>query len=355
MPNLKAGIVGLPNVGKSTLFNILTKAKVPAQNYPFCTIDPNVGIVTVEDQNLIEIDNIIKSEKIVPAVVEFVDIAGLVKGAHEGEGLGNQFLASIREVSVIVHVVRNFKDENVVHVENRINPIEDINTINLELILKDLETVNKNIDQVSRYAKTDKSLQIWLDQLIKIKEHLEAEKLAIDYNWIDEVIEKRRGLSLLTDKKVIFLVNTNQAISGELKEYLDDKVYLEIDLKTEEELMAMDEVERQLLVEELGLEQTGLDRLISVVYASLGLISFYTAGKKEIKAWTIPTGYTAPQAAGVIHTDFEKNFIAADVVNFRDFIDQSGWEGAKNVGKVRLEGRDYVVKEGDIIIFKHNS
>lgn len=355
MANLKAGIVGLPNVGKSTLFNILTNAGVPAQNYPFCTIDPNVGVVRVMDKRLDKITEIVNPEQTINAVVEFVDIAGLVKGAHKGEGLGNQFLANIREVSVVVHVVRYFDDPNVTHVDKKIDPLSDIETIELELILKDLETVNGAVEKTRKLARTNQDEAKWLHTLEGLQAHLEKQLFARDFDWPEKLVDKRKALSLLSDKQVIYLVNSNRELPEDIKEFFRDKVYLVIDLKQEEELSLLTDEEKEEYISELGIEQTGLDRLISMVYDELGMISYFTAGQKEVRAWTVKKDASAPEAAGVIHTDFEKNFIAADVVAFKDFEEYRGWEGAREEGKVRLEGRDYIVKNGDIMLFKHGA
>lgn len=355
MASLQVGIVGLPNVGKSTLFNLLTKSQVPAQNYPFCTIDPNVGIVKVEDSRLDKITEIVNPKETIPAVVEFVDIAGLVAGAHKGEGLGNQFLANIREVSLIVEVVRDFENPNITHVNNKVDPLSDIETIEMELIFKDLDTVTGAIAKQEKVARTDEKEKQWLDTLIQLKSHLENQKLAFVYNWNKDQAFRRKALSLLTDKRIIYLINTNKELSPELSKFLEDKEYLLIDLKLEEELFGLNEEEREEYETELGIETVGLEKLIQKAYEYLGLISYFTAGEKEARAWTINKGDIAPKAAGVIHTDFEKKFIAADVVSYEHFVQYGGWEGARDAGKVRLEGRDYIVQDGDIMIFKHGS
>ncbi len=355
MANLQVGIVGLPNVGKSTLFNLLTKSQVAAQNYPFCTIDPNVGIVRVKDERLDRIAAIVKPKQIIPAVVEFVDIAGLVAGAHKGEGLGNQFLANIREVSLIVEVVRDFDNPNITHVSNKVDPVSDIETIEMELIFKDIDTVIGAINKQNKASRTDEKEKKWLDILIELKTHLEAQKLAMRFDWNKDFPARRKALSLLTDKKIIYLINTNRAVSPELSNYLKGREYLSIDLKLEEELLSLSEEERKEYILELGVNSIDLERLIQIAYEYLGLTSFFTAGEKEVRAWTIYKGDDASEAAGVIHSDFEEKFIAADVVNYEDFMYYKGWEGTREAGKVRLEGREYIVQNGDIIIFKHGS
>ncbi len=357
MANLKIGIVGLPNVGKSTLFNLLTQSSVPAQNYPFCTIDPNVGIVRVKDARLDKLVEMVQPDSVVPAVVEFVDIAGLVKGAHKGEGLGNKFLSHIRETSVIVEVVRAFEDGNVTHVANKVDPIDDIETIELELVLKDIETVKSSIAKQEKVARFDQIEGQWFENLKQLLSHLEDQKIAYTFDWSDDkdFDSRRKALSLLTDKKFIYLINSNKPINSELKEYLQSKYYFEVDLKLVQDLIDLSEEERAEYIKELNVDYKDLNELVKKCYDALGLISFFTAGKQEVRAWTIYRGFTAPQAAGVIHTDFEKNFIAADVVSYDDFVRFGGWEGSKAQGKVRLEGRDYTVDDGDVMIFRHGS
>ncbi len=354
MPNLKVGIVGLPNVGKSTLFNLLTQSDVDASNYPFCTIDPNIGIVKVEDNRLLKLNEIVKSQKIVPAVVEFVDIAGLVKGAHNGEGLGNKFLSNIKEVSIIVHVVRGFVDVNVTHVNQKVDPLSDIETIEMELILKDLESVESVISKIERKAKTDRDLKVYLNMLIKLRFHLESQKMAINFNWDKQFSHYRKELGLLTDKKIIYLINTDQQMPIDLERFLKDKDFFVIDLKIANEIQNLSKDELEELFGKKS-EQFDINRLISKCYKSLNLISFFTAGEKEVKAWTIQKGITAIEGAGVIHTDFSKNFIAVEVVGFDDFVKYNGWLGAREKGKVRLEGRDYVIQDGDVLIFRHGA
>jgi ribosome-binding ATPase len=359
--NLSLGIVGLPNVGKSTLFNALTKQAVPAENYPFCTIDPNVGVVPVHDPRLFKIVEISKPAKVTPAVVEFVDIAGLVKGAASGEGLGNKFLSNIKEVSAIVHVVRAFDSGNVTHVENSVNPKRDIELINTELILKDIETLNNRIHAIRSRARFDKDLAEQLEHYEKLYKHLEDSKLAIDFqeNVSETCLADRKSLFLITDKPVIFLVNVQDERAKEAIEMISDivgnKAIITMDVKTESELASMDEVDRKEFMKELNIEMTGLERLTKGAYDLLGLISFFTEGPTEVRAWTIKKGETAPEAASAIHTDFQKRFIAAEVCAFEDFEQAGNWTNAKTVGKVRLEGKTYIVKDGDIMIIKHNA
>lgn len=355
--NLSVGIVGLPNVGKSTLFNALTNAKVEAQNYPFCTIEPNKGIVEVADERLSELAKIASSKRIVPAIIEFVDIAGLVKGASKGEGLGNQFLGTIREVAAIAQVIRNFEDTDVIHVEGSVDANRDMEVIEMELILKDIESVEKKVSSIQRFAKTDAKIKAVVDHLEGLLEHLGNSSLAYKYP-IDEEIEvlkTRNELFLLTDKPFIYIINTKD-VDSENGEGLDiDKdQMLPLDIKLEYELSELSSDEKAEYLSEFGLSETGLQKLSRECYDTLDLISFFTAGEMEARAWTIKKGHTAPQAAGVIHTDFEKNFIAAEVVSFSDFKECGGWLGAKDAGKVRLEGKNYIINEGDVVLFKHN-
>ncbi|HIT90960.1 MAG TPA: redox-regulated ATPase YchF [Candidatus Merdenecus merdavium] len=364
---MKLGIVGLPNVGKSTLFNSLTKAGAESANYPFCTIDPNVGVVTVPDERLKVLADLYQSQKIVPAVIEFVDIAGLVKGASKGEGLGNQFLANIREVDAIIHVVRCFEDPNIVHVDGDIDPIRDIETINLELIFSDMEMLERKIARTSKGAKNDKALTKELDLLNRIKTYLEEGNLAIGFETDDEDERKLlESYNLLTYKPVIFAANTSEdhlsdnGASNEfvsrVREYAKEQkseVFV-ICAQIEQEISELDEEERKMFLEELGLSQSGLDKLIKASYSLLGLISYLTAGEMETRAWTITKGTKAPQAAGKIHTDFERGFIRAEVVNYQDIVDCGSYAAAKEKGLVGLEGKEYVVKDGDVILFRFN-
>ena len=364
---MKLGIVGLPNVGKSTLFNSLTKAKAESANYPFCTIDPNIGIVPVPDFRLQLLSDLYHSEKLTPAVIEFVDIAGLVKGASKGEGLGNQFLSNIREVDAIVHVVRCFDNANVIHVDGNVNPLRDIETINLELIFSDIEILERRIAKTSKGAKNDKALAKELDLLVRLNEHLEEGKLASSYKTDDEE-EKALllSLNLLTYKPVIFAANVTEddlADDGFSNNYVAEvrtfaketgsEVFV-ICAQIEQEISELDEEEKIMFLEDLGMTESGLEKLIAASYKLLGLISYLTSGVQETRAWTIKAGTKAPQAAGKIHTDFERGFIRAEVVNFQDLLDCKSYSAAKDKGLVRLEGKEYVVKDGDVILFRFN-
>ncbi|MBR6349851.1 MAG: redox-regulated ATPase YchF [Lachnospiraceae bacterium] len=363
---MKLGIVGLPNVGKSTLFNALTKAGAESANYPFCTIDSNVGVAFVPDKRLQALAELYDSDKITPATVEFVDIAGLVRGASKGEGLGNQFLSYIREVDAIVHVVRCFQDDNVVHVDGSVDPVRDIETINLELIFSDLEILERRIAKTSHGARNDKALAAELALLEKIKAHLEAGNLAKTLELSEEEAEKMKEFNLLTAKPVIFAANVSEddlASDGadnpfvaEVREYAaqtGSEVFV-VSAKTEEELAELDDEEKQMFLEDLGVKESCLDKLIKASYSILGLTSFLTAGKKEVRAWTITKGMKAPQAAGKIHTDFEKGFIKAEVVNYNDLMNLRSYTLAREKGLVRIEGKDYVVQDDDIILFRFN-
>jgi len=356
---LSIGIVGLPNVGKSTLFNALTKAKAEASNYPFCTIDPNVGVVEVPDERLKKLSEVIPTQKIVPAIVEFVDIAGIVKGASCGEGLGNKFLANIRECDAICEVVRVFTDKNVTHVSGDLNPISDMETIKMELVLADLETVEKRLAKLAKDVKGDAKLKPRLDLAEKIKKELEEGKAARELSLTEKELDLIRDMNLLTLKPHIYIFNVdeNHLLEKEhewLQENIEEGDYVLISAKIESELNELSDEEKKEYLAELGQKETGLDTLIKKSYKLLGLQTYFTAGDKEIKAWTIHVGDKAPQAAGVIHTDFEKGFIKAETVSWKDLVDGSGWTGAKSAGKVRLEGKDYVVKDGDVMIFKFN-
>ena len=364
---MKLGIVGLPNVGKSTLFNSLTKAGAESANYPFCTIDPNVGVVTVPDERLNLLGDFYKSKKVTPAVIEFVDIAGLVKGASKGEGLGNQFLANIREVDAIVHVVRCFEDSNVVHVDGSIDPLRDIETINLELVFSDLEILERRIAKVTKTARMDKEAAKELTFLEKVKAHLEEGQLAITLETENE--DENAWLAtynLLTAKPVIYAANVaeddiaddganNQYVQA-VREYAakqNSEVFV-ICAQIEEEISELDEDERKMFLEDLGLTESGLEKLVRASYHLLGLMSFLTAGEDETRAWTIKIGTKAPQAAGKIHTDFERGFIKAEVVNYQDLLDCGSYAGAREKGLVRMEGKEYVVQDGDVILFRFN-
>ena len=364
---MKLGIVGLPNVGKSTLFNSLTKAGAESANYPFCTIDPNVGVVPVPDARLKLLGDFYQSRKVTPAVIEFVDIAGLVKGASKGEGLGNQFLANIREVDAIVHVVRCFEDPNVIHVDGSINPLRDIETIELELVFSDLEILERRISKVSRSARNDKGAAKELTVLEKLKSHLEEGKPVKTLEFEDEDEEAMvSGYNLLTQKPVIFAANVSEddlADDGasnpfvqEVREYAagqNSEVFV-ICAQIEQEIAELDDDEKKMFLEDLGLQESGLEKLIKASYRLLGLLSYLTAGEDETRAWTIRQGTKAPQAAGKIHTDFERGFIKAEVVNYQDLLDCGSYAGAREKGLVRMEGQDYVVKDGDVILFRFN-
>jgi hypothetical protein len=364
---MKLGIVGLPNVGKSTLFNSLTKAGAEMANYPFCTIDPNVGVVAVPDKRLKLLGDMYHSKKVTPAVIEFVDIAGLVKGASKGEGLGNQFLANIREVDAIVHVVRCFEDANVIHVDGSVDAIRDIETINLELIFSDIEILDRRIAKTTRSAMNDKSLKKELEVMKELKEILENGELASTYTNDDEdVMTFVRSLNLLTAKPVIFAANVGEddlvtdgvdnANVQRVREFAaknGSEVFV-ISAAIEQEIAELDDDEKAEYLEALGLEESGLDKLIAASYRLLGLISFLTSGEDETRAWTIKVGTKAPQAAGKIHSDFERGFIRAEVVNYQDLLDCGQYSKAKEKGLVGLEGKDYVVKDGDVILFRFN-
>ena len=362
---MKLGIVGLPNVGKSTLFNSLTKAGAESANYPFCTIDPNVGIVTVPDARVDYLAEKYHSKKVIPAAIEFVDIAGLVKGASKGEGLGNQFLANIREVDAIVHVVRCFDDGNIVHVDGSVNPLRDIETINFELIFSDIEVLDRRIAKSTKGSRNDKSLAHEVEFLSKVKAHLEDGKLAKTFEVDDEEDQEiLNSCNLLTIKPVIFAANVNEdELAGEDNDYVkavreyaadvDAKVFV-VCAQIEQEISELDDDEKKMFLEDLGLTESGLEKLIAASYRLLGLMSFLTAGEDETRAWTIKVGTKAPQAAGKIHTDFERGFIKAEVVNYQDLLDCGSYAGAREKGLVRMEGKDYIVRDGDVILFRFN-
>lgn len=364
---MKLGIVGLPNVGKSTLFNSLTKAGAESANYPFCTIDPNVGIVAVPDERLTKLTELYHSAKTTPAVIEFVDIAGLVKGASKGEGLGNQFLANIREVDAILHVVRCFDDSNVIHVDGSVDPLRDIETINFELIFSDLEVLERRIAKTVRGAKNDKALAKELELQNRIKAHLEAGKLAKTFETTDEdELKWLQEYNLLTYKPVIFAANvceddladdgSSNAYVASVKKYAaeSDCEVFAVCAEIEAEISELEEAERQEFLEALGLTESGLEKLIRASYSLLGLISYLTAGETETRAWTITKGTKAPQAAGKIHSDFERGFIRAEIVSYEDLIALGSLNAAKEKGLLRSEGKEYVVQDGDVILFKFN-
>ena len=365
---MKLGIVGLPNVGKSTLFNSLTKAGAESANYPFCTIDPNVGVVTVPDERLNVLGEMYHTKKIIPAAIEFVDIAGLVKGASKGEGLGNQFLANIREVDAIVHVVRCFEDSNIVHVDGSIDPLRDIETINLELIFSDLEILERRISKAVRAARNDKTIAKELALMERIKAHLEDGKSAKSFDDINDEDAQQwlESYKLLTYKPVIFAANvaeddladdgaSNAGVQA-VREYAkreDCEVFV-VCAEIEQEIAELDDDEKNMFLEELGLKESGLEKLIKASYSLLGLISYLTAGEPEVRAWTIKKGTKAPQAAGKIHSDFERGFIRAEIVSYDDLMACGTYNAAKEKGLVRLEGKEYVVQDGDIILFRFN-
>lgn len=363
---MKLGMVGLPNVGKSTLFNALTNAGAESANYPFCTIEKNVGIVSVPDARLDKLAEMYEPDKFTPATLEFVDIAGLVKGASKGEGLGNKFLGDIREVDAIVHVVRCFEDDNIIHVDGRINPASDIETINLELIFSDMEMVARRIDRTKKALKGDKKLQVQVDFLERLQAHLEEGKSARGFDFTEDELSWIHDMPPLSAKPVIYAANMSEEDFrngvDKNEHYQEVKAIAEAEhaavlpicAKIEEDIADMEADDKAMFLEDLGLEESGLNRIIREGYSLLGLISYLTAGKQEVRAWTITKGTKAPQAAGKIHTDFEKGFIRAEVVSYDDLMACGSMAAAKEKGLVRLEGKDYVMQDGDIVLFRFN-
>ncbi|EIM5207734.1 redox-regulated ATPase YchF [Staphylococcus pseudintermedius] len=362
---LTAGIVGLPNVGKSTLFNAITKAGALAANYPFATIDPNVGIVEVPDTRLTQLEAIVNPKRTLPTTFEFTDIAGIVKGASKGEGLGNKFLSHIREVNAICQVVRAFDDENVTHVAGRVNPIEDIEVINMELVLADLESVEKRLPRLEKMAKQkDKTAVNEVRILTRIKETLENGQPVRSLEFDDEDQKYVNQAQLLTSKSMLYIANVGEDEINDvendkvkaIREYAaqEDSEVIVISAKIEEEIATLDEEDKAMFLEELGIEEPGLNRLIRKTYDLLGLATYFTAGVQEVRAWTFKEGMTAPQCAGIIHTDFERGFIRAEVTSYEDFVAHNGEQGAKEAGKMRLEGKDYIMQDGDVVHFRFN-
>ncbi len=362
--SLKCGIVGLPNVGKSTLFNALSNAGAESANFPFCTIDPNVGLVPVPDKRLTKLADLVDPKQVLPATIEFVDIAGLVKGASEGKGKGNAFLSHIREVDLIVHVVRCFDDDDIIHVEGSIDPARDITIIEDELILKDLESVEKRVENLKKQAKSgDKKITAQLEVVQKLADHLGNGHTARTFNTDKEEKMAYHDLSLLSGKPVLYACNVSEEDVNSGNEFVEEvkKIAANFDdqvvtfcAKIEAEIAELDEEEKEMFLEELGLKDAGLDRLIQAAYTKLGLITYFTAGPKEVRAWTIKKGTKAPQAAGVIHTDFERGFIRAETIAYKDYIELGSEKAAREAGKMRQEGKEYIVNDGDVMLFRFN-
>ena len=363
---LTAGIVGLPNVGKSTLFNAITKAGAEAANYPFCTIDPNVGIVEVPDERLDKLTELVTPKKTVPTAFEFTDIAGIVEGASKGEGLGNQFLSHIREVDAICQVVRCFADENITHVSGKVNPIHDIEVINLELILADMESVDRRLERVSKMAKQkDKEAMVEEPVLLKLKEAFENEQPARSVELAEEEFALIKGMNLLTIKPMLYVANVDEdgITTADDNEYVqavrefaktDNAEVIVVSAKIEEEMAELDDEDKAMFLEDLGIEEAGLDLLIRATYSLLGYATYFTAGVQEVRAWTFKKGMKAPQCAGIIHTDFERGFIRAETVSYEDLVAAGSMAVAKEAGKVRQEGKEYIVQDGDVILFRFN-
>lgn len=362
---MKAGIVGLPNVGKSTLFNCLSSAKAQSANFPFCTIEPNLGVVNVPDTRLEKLEELVDPERVQPATVEIVDIAGLVRGASKGEGLGNQFLGNIRECNAIIHVLRCFDNDNIVHVDGNVNPIRDKETIDIELQLKDLETVDKRLEKVNRAAKTgDKDAQKEQATLLKFKTALESGISARAVEIDDDEADLMKGFQLLTAKPILYVCNVDEASAKNGNAYVDtvkeavkdeNAEIIVLAVATEADIAELESYEeRQIFLEDIGLDEPGVSRLIRAAYTLLNLQTYFTAGVKEVRAWTVPVGASAPQAAGVIHTDFEKGFIRAEVIAYNDYVTFGSEAKVKEAGKMRVEGKEYIVKDGDIMHFRFN-